>query len=145
LVLVGAKEKLKHLNNYAALEAQVVALEVGVVTGTTGEGWAREYLRSAGGIVRFKTAAEALQALKSFKIDIMVHDGVSILMLQATSGGSGLKMIPMFFTEEYLAWGLRKSDDTLLKSTNSFLEQIKRDGTLKQILSKWIPNIIDLQ
>lgn len=145
MVLVGNKPQFQQLKNLPALRAQVVAMYVGVVNGTTGEIFAMENLNMARKIVPYKTSAAALEALKQHKIDMMVYDGVAVLMLEKTHQEYGFKKIPVFLTDEYLAWGVRKDDDALLQSANDFLDEIKRNGTLKEILSRWIPNIGDLK
>jgi len=145
MILVANKPVFQHLDNFAALRAQVVSMRVGVVENTTGEIYTVENLSMARKIVRYKTSAAAMDALKGDKIHMLVHDGVSILMLEAANKQYGFKKMPMFLTDEYIAWGVRKDDDALLKSANTFLDEIKRNGKLKDILSRWIPNLSDLK
>ena len=66
-------------------------------------------------------------------------------MLEAANMQYGFKKIPVFLTDEYIAWGVSKNNDALLTSANTFLDEIKGNGKLKEILSKWIPNIGDLK
>ena len=145
MVLVANKPVFQHLDNFAALRAQVVSMRVGVVENTTGEIYVMENLSMARKIVRYKSSAAAMDALKGDKIHMFVHDGVSILMLEAANKQYGFKKIPMFLTDEYIAWGVRKNDDALLKSANTFLDEIKGNGKLKEILSRWIPNLSDFK
>ena len=145
MALIGNKPQFQYLNNLPALRAQVVAMRVGVVKGTTGEIFVAEYLNMANAIVRLETSAEAVQQLKDHEIDMLVYDGVAVLMLEKTHQADGFKKIPLFLTDEYLAWGVNKNDPELLKSANDFLDETKRNGKLKEILSRWIPNISDLK
>jgi len=145
MVLVGNRPQFQHLNNLPALRAQVVAMHVGVVKGTTGEIFVMENLNMANSIKRYKTSAEAVKGLKQHKIDMLVYDGVAVLMLEQTNQKYGFKKIPLFLTDEYLAWGVRKNDVALLESANDFLDEIKGNGKLKEILSRWIPNLSDLR
>jgi len=145
MVLVANKPVLQHLDNFPALRAQVVSLRVGVVENTTGEIYVMENLHMARKVVRYKSSAAAIEALKGDKIHLFVHDGVRIFMLEAANQQYGFKKIPMFFTDEYLAWGVSKNNDALLTSANAFLDEIKGNGKLKKILSQWIPNIGDLK
>ncbi|MEN8244635.1 MAG: transporter substrate-binding domain-containing protein [Thermodesulfobacteriota bacterium] len=145
MVLVANKPVFQHLDNFPALRAQVVSLRVGVVENTTGEVYVMENLNMARKVVRYKSSAAAIEALKGDKIHIFVHDGVRILMLEAANKQYGFKKIPLFLTDEYIAWGVRKNDDALLASANAFLDEIKGNGKLKEILSRWIPNIGDLK
>lgn len=145
MVLVANKPVLQHLDNFPALRAQVVSLHVGVVENTTGEIYVMENLHMARKVVRYKSSAAAMEALKGGKIHIFVHDGVRILMLEAANKQYGFKKIPFFLTDEYIAWGVRKNDDALLVSANAFLDEIKGNGKLKEILSRWIPNLSNLE
>ena len=145
MILVANKPVFQHLDNFAALRAQVVSMRVGVVENTTGEVYVVENLSMARKIVRYPSSAAAMDALKGDKIHMIVHDGVSILMLEAANKQYGFKIIPMFLTDEYIAWGVRKNNDALLTSANTFLDEIKRNGKLKDILSGWIPNLSDLK
>jgi len=145
MVLVANKAVFQHLDNLAALRAQVVSMRVGVVENTTGEIYVMENLNMARKIMRYRSSAAAMDALKGDKIHMLVHDGVSILMLEAANKQYGFKKIPLFLTDEYIAWGVGKNDDALLKSANTFLDEIKRNGKLKEILFQWIPNLSDLE
>ena len=145
MVLFVNKPILQHLDNFPALRAQVVSMRVGVVENTTGEVYVMENLSMARKVVRYKSSAAAVEALKGEKIHILVYDGVAVLMLEKTNQEYGFKKIPLFLTDEYLAWGVRKNDDALLQSANDFMDEIKGNGKLKDILSRWIPNISNLK
>ena len=145
MVLVGSKPQFQHLDNYPALRAQVVTMHVGVVRNTTGEIFAAENLNMARKIVPYQTSQAAAKALVENKIDCFVYDGVGVLLLEAANRQHGFKKIPLFLTDEYIAWGIRKNDNELLTSANTFLDEIKRNGNLKKILSQWIPNLSDLE
>ena len=120
-------------------------MKVGVVESTTGQIFVMNNLNMARKVVRFRSSAEMVQALIEKKIDCLVYDGVGVLMLEAANRMHGFKKIPVFLTEEYLAWGIRKDDDVLLQSANAFLEEITRNGRRKEILAQWMPNIGDLE
>ena len=143
--LFANKPVFQHLDNFLALRAQVVSMRVGVVENTTGEIYVMENLSMARKVVRYKSSAAAIEALKGDKIHILVYDGVGVLMFEAANRQYGLKKIPMFLTDEYIAWGISKNNDALLTSVNTFLDEIKGNGKLKEILSQWIPNIGDLK
>ena len=44
------------------------------------------------------------------------------------------------FTNEPIAWAIRKNDPDFLKFLNSFLEDIKKDGRFDKIYNKWFMN-----
>lgn len=145
MVLAANKPVLQHLDNFLALRAQVVSMRVGVVENTTGEIYVMENLNMARKVIRYPSSAAALEALKQDKIHILVYDGVGVIMMEAANKQHGFKKIPLFLTDEYIAWGVRKNDDALLNSANTFLDEITGNGKLKEILTRWIPNIGDLE
>ena len=145
MVLFVNKPVFQHLDNFPALRAQVVSMRVGVVENTTGEIYVMENLSMARKVRRYKSSAAAIEALKGDKIHMLVYDGVGVLMLEAANRQYGFKKIPVFLTDEYIAWGVSKNNDALLTSANTFLDEIKGNGKLKEILSQWIPNIGDLK
>ena len=100
MVLVANKPVFQHLNNFPALRAQVVSMRVGVVENTTGEIYVREHLNMARKIVRYPSSDAAIEALKGDKIHMFVHDGVSIIQLEAAHKQYGFKKIPLFLTDE---------------------------------------------
>jgi ABC-type amino acid transport substrate-binding protein len=44
------------------------------------------------------------------------------------------------FNEEYIAWGVRRDDRDFLMNVNGILGKWKEDGTLNEILFKWLPS-----
>jgi len=44
------------------------------------------------------------------------------------------------FTEEPIAWAIRKNDPDFMKFLNNFLAQIKADGRFDKIYNKWFNN-----
>jgi ABC-type amino acid transport substrate-binding protein len=41
--------------------------------------------------------------------------------------------------ENYLAWGMRADDTRFLQAVNATMARWKTDGTMDQILNRWIP------
>jgi ABC-type amino acid transport substrate-binding protein len=111
---------------------------LGVKKGTTGDFLVQRDFPK----VRRKTFAspeEAAQALLSKKIDLFISDSTLIYWLGGTYENQGLAVAPMVFSQEYLAWGLRKSDAATLESVNRFIEKARQSGELARILKRWMP------
>ena len=87
----------------------------------------------------YQTRLRVDELLSDGKIDMIIHDAPIILMLAAENERQGLVPLSSLLTEEYLAWGLRKTEVELLKSANTFLEAIREDGRLDSIVDRWIP------
>ena len=81
---------------------------------------------------------DGVNEIKRRAIDIFVYDAPSVVWLVSENEAD----ITAFWeplTEEYLAWGVRKGDENLLKDVNGILQRWKQDGTLNGILEKWLP------
>jgi ABC-type amino acid transport substrate-binding protein len=71
---------------------------------------------------------------------VFVHDAPIILQLALENEDKNLKPVfSVFLTEEYLAWGIRREDAAMLSAANRFLDAIKKDGRLMQMVKRWIP------
>lgn len=114
--------------------------KVGVKAGTTGETFARSSLPDAV-ITGFDSIEQGTDALVAGKIDIFIHDAPTIWRLTANiaTEKAGLMGLYRPLTEEYLAWAVRKKDRVLADALNDSLATLKNDGTLSQIMGKWIP------
>ena len=73
------------------------------------------------------------------RIDVFVHDAPMVLLMAAQHQTDGVKPLPFLLNEEYLAWGLRKSDADLMAEVNAFIDQIKQEGALQKTVKHWIP------
>jgi polar amino acid transport system substrate-binding protein len=111
---------------------------IGVVKGTTGEVFVRNNFTKAANIISLQKANEASYALINKRIDLFVHDGPSVAWLVSENEGV-LKGYWGPFTEEYLGWAVNREDQDLLTKINSILSEWKKDGTLKEVLTHWLP------
>jgi ABC-type amino acid transport substrate-binding protein len=113
-------------------------LTVGFVGGTTGEAWARKNMARLYATVTLPDARSAVEALKTKRIDIFVHDAPSVVWL-VSENESVLGALWQVLDVEFLAWGVRIGDQALLTQANTALRKWKSDGTLQAILDKWMP------
>ena len=113
---------------------------VGVKTGTTGEDFAREELPQAV-VTGFTSIDEGTDALAANRIDIFIHDAPTIWHLSANTATQKAGLMGLYrpLTDEHLAWAVRLQDKRLAQALNQSLATLKSDGTLGQILGKWIP------
>jgi len=115
-------------------------LRAGVIGGTTGEAYVQGELPDAV-ISAFTDIDEATAALRTGSIDIFIHDAPSIWRLTANTATQEAGLMGLYrpLTEEYLAWAVRPQDTKLADSLNAALQTLQSDGTLQQIIRKWIP------
>jgi len=111
---------------------------IGVVQGTTGETFVRRNFLKAANIISFRKASEAPNLLVNMRIDLFVHDAPSIVWLVSENEGV-LKGFWELFDQEYLGWAVKPGDQDLITQVNSILSNWKKDGTLKAILTRWLP------
>ena len=139
MILTKNVQKFTFITNVETALAQSVTWRIGVIKGTTGEMFVNQKNIGAKAIRSYKVQEEALKELISGRIDVFVHDAPMILMMAAQHQTDGVKPLPFMLNEEYLAWGLRKSDADLIAQVNAFIDQAYEDGTLQEIIKRWIP------
>jgi ABC-type amino acid transport substrate-binding protein len=60
-------------------------------------------------------------------------------MIWLVSENDSIEGIWTPLNEEQLAWGIRKEDQNLLARVNVALAQLRSDGRLDMVLTKWLP------
>ncbi len=114
------------------------ASTVGVMVGTTSETFVRANFPNALTILPFRNTADVVYSLMAGRIDLFVYDAPSIVWLVSENEGK-LTGFWQPLKVEYLGWGVRRGNEELLKQVNFILRNWKQTGTLKQVLSKWLP------
>ena len=87
-------------------------------------------------VTAFPNGANAVQALLTDKIDCVVIDQEPAKTFVAEN--EGLKILDTEFTSEDYAIGVSKENPALLAAINSALAELKADGTVDEILAKYI-------
>ncbi len=113
---------------------------VGFMKGTTGDFLVQKEFQLTTRKIPFTLTKDAVQALIEERIDMVIGDAPVIWWNATAKEPQGLMLIPIFLTEENLAWGVRKDDTQLLESANRFLETWKSSGKLKSTIKQWIPS-----
>lgn len=128
-------------------------MKVGVQENTTGDiysssaisGWGFNDLNEdesvkTDRVVRFKTGAEAVEALKSKKVDCVIIDQEPAKsFVKANEGIHILEGENEYAVEDY-AICVKKGDTELLNKINTALAELKADGTIDKIIEKYIPS-----
>ena len=109
---------------------------IGVQLGTTGAVYARDVENAA--IQEFNKGADAVMALTQDKVDCVIIDEQTAKAFVA-SNKKGLVIIDDRFTDEEYAAVISKSNKELLASVNAAISELKKDGTLDQIIKSYIP------
>ncbi len=118
------------------------SMKIGVQQGTTGDIYASDTEENGGygsdNVVKYKSGAEAVLALKTGKVDAVIIDNEPAKNYVAAN--EGLKILDTEFTNEDYAICVAKGNDELLADINKALEEMEADGTLQQIIEKYIPS-----
>jgi polar amino acid transport system substrate-binding protein len=132
--LARANEQYRFALGFSAPEK----MKIGVKKGSTGDILVQQQFPR----VRRKTFSsvdDAAKALVKKNIDLFISDSTVIYWLSGAYENQGLSVAPMVFSEEFLGWGVRKSDAALLASANAFLEKVRQNGELTRVLKRWMP------
>ena len=111
---------------------------VGVQRNTTGDLYTTDDIEKAGlgTIDRYSKGAEAIQALKTGKVDGVVIDNEPAKAFVAEV--DGLKILDTeYITEDYAA-AMNKENPALYEAVNAALQELIADGTVQGIIDKYI-------
>lgn len=109
---------------------------VGVQLGTTGDIYVSDLEADGTTVERYNKGFEAVQALSQGKLDAVVIDGEPAKTFVSES--EGLKILDEAFTVEEYAIAVKKGNSELLDKINTALESLKDNGTLDEIVAKYI-------
>ncbi len=128
-------------------------MKVGVQENTTGDiyssssvaGWGFNDLNEdesvkVDRVVRYKTGAEAVSALKSGKVDCVIIDNEPAKSFVAANEGVHILEGDNEYAIEDYAICVKKGNTELLNKINDALKELKADGTIDKIIEKYIPS-----
>ena len=112
---------------------------IGVQRNTTGDLYTTWDLEDAGlaTIDRYSKGAEAVQALKTGKVDCVVIDNEPAKAF--VDAVEGLKILETEYVLEDYAAAMSYDNEALYTAVNAALEELIADGTVKTIVEKYIP------
>ena len=87
-------------------------------------------------VLRFVSGADVTLALKSGKADVALADEGGLM--EIIRDDPSLAMLPESLFSFPIGVGFNKADRALTEQFNAFLAQLKADGTLKDILDRWV-------
>ena len=128
-------------------------IRVGVQQSTTGDiysssavsGWGFNDLAEDDSIVtdrvvRYKTGADAIQALKSGKVNCVIIDNEPAKSFVEANEGIHIREGENEYAVEDYAICVKKGNKDLLDKINKALAELKADGTIDAIIEKYIPS-----
>jgi len=122
-----------------ALFAEGASHTIGVQRNTTGDLYTTWDLEDEGKatIERYSKGADAVQALKTGKVDCVVIDNEPAKAF--VDAVEGLKILETEYIEEQYAAAMNKENTALYEAVNAALKELIADGTVKGIIDKYIP------
>ena len=110
---------------------------VGFVQKTTGEMAAKAFFSRAI-LAPQPTIDGGIEALRKGEIEVFIHDAPTIWRIAGNPNEKEIEGLYWPLTQEPLAWAVRKDDEPLRFALNRELEKLRVNGSLKQILSRWV-------
>ena len=121
------------------LFAEGASHTIGVQRNTTGDLYSTWDLEEKGlaTIERYSKGADAVQALKTGKVDCVVIDNEPAKAF--VKAVEGLKILDTEYITENYAAAMNKNNKELFDAVNNALKALIADGTVKGIIDKYIP------
>ena len=117
------------------------SMKFGVQQDTTGDIYASDTVENGGygkdNVVRYKTGADAVQALKTGKVDAVIIDNEPAKNF--VKANEGLSILNGDWVKENYAIAIAQDNTELLEKVNGALKELIADGTVKAIIDKYIP------
>lgn len=111
--------------------------KIGVQSGTTGEGWAKENLEPKGiVVVPYDDVLLAFSALQAGDVVGVIND-LPISQDVVKDQTRGLEIVQEIKTDEQYGFAFSKENTTLRDSVNWALAEVIKDGTYKTVYAKW--------
>ena len=112
---------------------------IGVQRNTTGDLYATWDIEDEGlgTIDRYSKGADAVQALKTGKVDCVIIDNEPSKAFVANV--EGLKILDTEYAVEDYAIAIAKNNEELFNKVNAALQELIEDGTVAKIVAKYIP------
>ena len=127
-------------SDIAAIE-DLEGKKIGTQMGTTGYIYASDSPENGGNgednVVSYDNGITAVQALLNGQIDAVIIDNAPAQAFVAEN--PGLKMLEAEWVTENYAIGLAKGNTVLREAVNGALAELIADGTVQQIVDKYIP------
>jgi polar amino acid transport system substrate-binding protein len=117
---------------YEDLEGKMI----GVQSGTTGDIYCTDEF-GQDNVKQFANGALAVEALKNDQVDCVIIDNEPAKAFVAAN--EGLKILESEYAVEDYAIAIAKENNELLEKINEAMKELKEDGTIDKIVSKYIP------
>ena len=137
VVIVNSDSEIKSLDDLKGDGS----MKFGVQQDTTGDIYASDTAEKGGygeeNVIRYKTGADAVQALKAGKVQAVIIDNEPAKAFVAAN--EGLEILDAEWAREDYAIAIAKENTELLEKVNNALAELDKEGKLAEIINKYIP------
>ena len=137
VVIVAADSDIKDLDDLKGDGS----MKIGVQQDTTGDIYASDTVENGGygedNVIRYKTGADAVQALVAGKVQAVIIDNEPAKAFVAAN--EGLEILDAEWAREDYAIAIAKENTDLLEKINKALAELEKEGKLAEIINKYIP------
>ena len=88
----------------------------------------------------YDTADQALADLSAGNLDVILADGSYVSEVVGGSGGALERIGEDVKLGNGIGVGMRKADDELEGKLNAAIDEMKKDGSLDDLIVKWFPD-----
>ncbi len=117
-------------------------IKIGVQENTTGDIYSSsdpaEWGFGKDNVIRYKTGADAVQALESGKVSAVIIDNEPAKNFVAEA--EGLEILEGEYANEDYAIAISKENTELLEKINKALAELKEEGKIAEVIEKYIPS-----
>src|SRR5690606_8003808 len=112
-------------------------LKIGAQGATIQHAFVQENLAANNTIQSYETADQAMADLLAGNLDVILADGAYLEPVVA--GNSAIALVgPEILIGGGVGIGLRKQDDDLEGKLNATIAEMKKDGSLDELIAKWV-------
>jgi len=113
---------------------------IGVQGATIQAGFVQTTFGANNTVKAYDTADQALADLNAGNLDVILADGSYVSEVVGGSAGALEKVGPEVMLGNGIGIGLRKADDQLEGQLNAAIDEMKKDGSLDDLIVKWFPD-----
>ena len=113
---------------------------VGVQGATIQAGFVQTTFGATNTVKAYDTADQALADLSAGNLDVILADASYVSEVVGGSSGALEKTGPEVMLGNGIGIGLRKADDELEGKLNAAIDEMKKDGSLDDLIVKWFPD-----
>lgn len=99
--------------------------------------WSKLAAEHGAVLVTVDSLAQNLKLVADGRVDLTVNDKIAVLDYMKKNPNSGLKIAYQVEKKDEMAFAFLKGEEQLVEKVNKALDELRKDGTLKQLSIEW--------